>query len=84
MNRNGCPQVFDSIETANLACSLFDQCMLIGQNSDKNFELFSESDGLTAPDLADYNFSIPTMDKTQTSLIYGELKHDCSKNNENF
>lgn len=67
----GCTQVFDSITTANLACSLFEQCLLIGQNSDGNFELFSESDEDSFTDLEHYSLSIPTLDKTQTSLIYG-------------
>ena len=69
----GCPQVFDTIETADLACSLFEQCLLIGQNSDGNFELFSESDDDTVIDLTNYNLSIPTLDKIETSLIYGIL-----------
>ena len=40
----GCAQVFDTIKTANRACSLFEQCLLIGQNRDGNFELFTEAD----------------------------------------
>ena len=72
-DNSGCKQVFDTIETANLACSLFEKCVLIGQNSDGNFELFAESDNDTAFDLEEYNLSIPTMDKTPTSLIYGNL-----------
>ena len=47
--------------------------MLIGQNRDGNFELFSESDDNSFADLEQYNISIPTMDKTQTSLIYGNF-----------
>ena len=74
----GCPQVFDTIETADLACSLFEQCLLIGQNSDGNFELFSESDDDTATDLTNYNLSIPTLDKIKTSLIYGNFRPDIS------
>ena len=69
----GCPQVYDTIETANLACSLFKQCLLTGQNSDGNFELFSESDDDNATNLTNYNLSIPTLDKIETSLIYGIL-----------
>ena len=68
----GCAQVYDTIKTANRACSLFEQCFLIGKNSDGNFELFTESDEDTAIDLESYDLSIPTLDKTQTSLIYGE------------
>jgi len=68
--RVGCMQVFDNISTANLACSLFENCALIGKNANGNFELFSESNDDTAFDLQDYDLSIPTMDKTQTSLIY--------------
>ena len=64
-------QVFDNISTANLACSLFENCVLIGENENGNFVLFSESDDKTAVELQDYELSIPTMDKTQTSLIYG-------------
>ena len=64
-------QVFDNISTANLACSLFENCVLIGKNANDNFVLFSESDDNTAVELQDYELSIPTMDKTQTSLIYG-------------
>ena len=71
--QEGCTQVFDSITTANLACSLFEQCLLIGQNIDGNFELFSESDEDSFTDLEHYNLSIPTMDKTQTSMIYGNF-----------
>ena len=66
-------QVFDNISTANLACSLFENCALIGKNANGNFELFSESNDDTAFDLQDYDLSIPTMDKTQTSLIYGNF-----------
>ena len=69
----GCSQVFDTITTANLACSFFEQCLLIGQNSDGNFQLFTESDDNTDTDLDDYNISIPTLDKTQTGLIYGNF-----------
>ena len=72
-DNSSCKQVFDTIETANLACSLFEKCVLIGQNSDGNFELFSESDDDTAFDLEEYNLSVPTMEKTRTSLIYGNL-----------
>lgn len=70
MNSTGCAQIFDTIETANLACSLFETCLLIGRNNDGNFELFKESDDNTVTDLGDYSLSIPTMDKTQTSLFY--------------
>ena len=70
---NGCAHVFDTIETANLACSLFEKCLLIGQNRDGNFELFTESDDNVVADLENYNLSIPTMDKTQTSLFYGDF-----------
>jgi len=69
-DNSSCKQVFDTIETANLACSLFEKCVLIGQNSDRNFELFAESDDDASFDLEEYNLSIPTMDKTRTSLIY--------------
>ena len=69
----GCPQVFDTIETANLACSLFEQCLLIGQNSDGNFELFSGSDDDIVIDMTNYNLSIPTLDKIESSLIYGNF-----------
>ena len=79
--QEGCTQVFDSITTANLACSLFEQCLLIGQNSDGNFELFSESDDDFFTDLEHYSLSIPTMDKTQTNLIYG---NSLSNQNMNF
>ena len=72
----GCAQVFDSIETANLACSLFEKCRLIGQNSDGNFVLFSESDDNTVTDLENFNLSIPSMDKTKGSLIYGNSYND--------
>ena len=68
----GCAQVYDTIKTANRACSLFEQCLLIGKNSNGNFELFTESDKDTAINLESYDLSIPTLDKTQTSLIYGE------------
>ena len=68
----GCAQLYDNIKTANRACSLFEQCFLIGENSDGNFELFTESDEDTAIDLESYDLSIPTLDKTQTSLIYGK------------
>ena len=68
----GCSQVYDTIKTANRACSLFEQCLLIGQNSEGNFELFTEADNDTGIDLEDYDLSIPTLDKTQTSLIYGK------------
>ena len=68
----GCAQVYDTIKTANRACSLFEQCLLIGQNSEGNFELFTEADNDTGIDLEDYDLSIPTLDKTQTSLIYGK------------
>lgn len=44
MEKTGCAQVFDTINTANFACSLFEKCLLIGENNDGNFELFSESD----------------------------------------
>ena len=71
IDSTGCAQVFDTIETANLACSLFEQCLLIGQNIDGNFELFTESDDNTVTNLENYNLSVPTMDKTQTSLFYG-------------
>ena len=67
----GCAQVFDTIETANLACSLFEQCLLIGQNIDGNYELFTESDDNTVTNLENYNLSVPTTAKTQTSLFYG-------------
>jgi len=70
MEKTGCAQVFDTINTANFACSLFEKCLLIGQNNDGNFELFSKSDDSITTDLEDYNISIPTMPKTQTSLIY--------------
>ena len=73
IHKQGCLQVFDTITTANLACSLFEDCSLIGQNTDGNFELFSESDDITYTDLEDYNLSIPTIDKTQTDLIYGNF-----------
>ena len=62
IHKQGCLQVFGSITTANLACSIFEDCSLIGQNTDGNFELFSESDDNTYFEL--YNLSIPTMDKT--------------------
>ena len=39
LERTGCAQVYDTIKTANRACSLFEQCLLIGENSDGNFEL---------------------------------------------
>ena len=68
----GCAQVYDTIKTANRACSLFEQCLLIGQNSEGNFELFTEADNDNGIDLEDYDLSIPTLDKTQTSLIYGK------------
>ena len=71
LDRTGCAQVFDTIETANLACSLFENCLLIGQNTEGHFELFSESNGKTNIDLQDYELSIPTMAKSQTDLIYG-------------
>ena len=80
----GCPQVFDTIETADLACSLFEQCLLIGQNSDGNFELFSESDDDTVTDLTNYNLSIPTLDKIETSLIYGNFHPEISYNDFKF
>ena len=67
----GCVQVFDNLATANLACSLFENCLLIGKNSNDNFELFSEADENYAMDLQDYELSIPTMDKSETSLLYG-------------
>ena len=68
----GCAQVYDTIKTANRACSLFEQCLLIGENSDGNFELLGESDGDIVINLETYNLSIPTLEKTQTSLIYGK------------
>ena len=68
----GCAQVYDNIKTANRACSLFEQCLLIGKNSDGNFELFTEAEKDTGIDLESYNLSIPTLDKIQTSLIYGK------------
>ena len=71
LDETGCEQVFDTLSTANLACSLFEQCVLIGQNIGGNYELFSEGDNIVA-DLSKYNLSIPTMDKTQTTLIYGK------------
>ena len=71
MGGTSCAQVFDTIETANLACSLFENCLLIGHNTKGYFELFSESEDRTAIDLQDYQLSIPTMAKSQTNLIYG-------------
>ena len=68
----GCAQVYDTVKTANRACSLFEQCFLIGKNSDGNFELFTESDEDTGIDLESYDLSIPTLNKTKTSLIYGK------------
>ena len=68
----GCAQVYDTIKTANRACSLFEQCFLIGKNSDGNFELFTESEKDTGIDLESYDLSIPTLNKTKTSLIYGK------------
>ena len=65
--------MFDTLATANLACSLFENCLLIGQNTDGNFELFSESDDNTVTDLQEYELSIPSMDKSQTSLKYGNI-----------
>ena len=73
LDRTGCAQVFDTIETANLACSLFENCLLIGQNTEGHFELFSESNGKTNIDLQDYELSIPTMAKYKTNLIYGNF-----------
>ena len=68
----GCAQVYDTIKTANRACSLFEKCFLIGKNSDGKFELFTESDEDTGIDLESYDLSIPTLNKTQTSLMYGK------------
>ena len=76
INGTCCTEVFDTIETANLACSLFEECLLIGQNSDGNFELFTESDDNTVIDLENYNLSVPTIEKTETNLFYGNFDND--------
>ena len=43
LDKTGCAQVFDTIETANFACSLFEDCLLIGHNTEGYFELFDEN-----------------------------------------
>ena len=73
-DRTGCAQVFDTLATANLACSLFENCLLIGHNNGY-FELFAESEDNTAMDLQDYELSIPTMAKSQTNLKYGKYNN---------
>ena len=60
----GCAQVYDNIKTANRACSLFEQCLLIGKNSDGNFELFTETDEDT---------NNLTLDKTQNQLFLKKI-----------
>ena len=79
LESTGCAQVYDTIKTANRACSLFEQCLLIGQNSDGYFELFSKSGEGTGMDLENYNLSIPNLNKTETSLVYGNF--NVSSNN---
>ena len=57
--------MFDTIADANIACSLYENCLLIGRNTDGKFELFSESEDTTAIDLDRYELFFPEMDKTK-------------------
>ena len=59
--------MFDTIADANIACSLYENCLLIGRNTDGKFELFSESEDTTAIDLDRYELFFPEMDKTKTN-----------------
>ena len=63
----GCTHVFGTIKAANVACRVYENCLLIGRNSDGNFELFSESEDNTAIDLDRYELFFPDMDKTKIS-----------------
>ena len=67
-NRQGCAEVFDTITAANVACRLYENCLLIGRNTDGNFVLFSESEDNTAIDLDRYELFFPNMDKTKVNL----------------
>ena len=71
VNSEGCLQVFDSLETAKLACSVSDNCILIGQNRNGSFEIFSESDN-PGLDLLNYELSFPAPEKVSTNRIYGQ------------
>ena len=74
-------KVYDSLNIANLACSLSDECNLIGQNESGNFELFTAtSDEHSNVDLGSYRTLIPndlSRPNLQPSanLIYGKRFH---------